>query len=91
MTLPEWASFLGLVARLYERHADRLKAAKEFGDFRYESGAVAAYEEMANVADQVALKLEELHDRTIRTEHQRRTAESVKSDALRYSHWNPPD
>lgn len=90
VSLPEWSSYLDLLARIYERHAAKLKSGLEYGDYRHESGAVAAIEEIANIADQVVLKREELHDRTIRTERERADAESRKSDALHYTHWNTP-
>ena len=89
-SLPEWASYLGLLERLYERHADRLKKGLAYDDYRQEVGALTAFQEMAEAADRVALKVEEFDDRS-RAAKQR--AGASKPDARRVladSHWAEP-
>ena len=88
-SLPEWASYLGLLERLYERHANRFKDGLSYEDYRQEVGALAAFEEMAKAADQVALKVEELHDYASRIQR----ANAGKPDTTRVladSHWAKP-
>jgi len=85
-TLPEWASYLALLERLYERHALRLKSGLPHEDYCQEIGALAAIEEMATYADKVALKLEEVHDHAQRVKRPDVDRRAILAD----SHWVTP-
>ena len=86
LTLPEWASYLALLERLYERHANRFKDGLSYEEYRQEVGALKAFEEMAKAADQIAWKMEELDDRSRAAEQRNRTSNSI-NPFLAHSHW----
>ena len=90
LSQPEWASYSALLARVYERHATKLKSGLDFADYRQECGALAAIEEIANVADQVVLKMEELHDHAERNDAQRAARDASRVRVLADSHWSEP-
>ena len=85
-SLPEWASYLGLLERLYERHALALKSGLTFEKYHQEIGSLVAFEQMATYADQVALKLEEVHDHAQRIKRPEPDRRSILAD----SHWATP-
>ena len=90
LSQPEWGSYLALLARVYERHSTKLKSGLDFADYRQECGALAAIEEMANIADQVVLKMEELHDHAERNVAQRAARDAASVRVLADSHWSQP-
>lgn len=78
---------MALLEHLYERHALTLKKGLPYDEYLQEVGVLRAYEEMATYADQVVLKLEEVHDRTSRKSG---AAQPDARSLLAFTHWAAP-